>query len=576
MRPSLFRRHRAATRGVILAVAATIVLSYSAHAQDESPVEPSQTSSVTPEFRDRVEVHLGTIDVTVTARNARVVGGLKKEDFVLRVNDEPQEITNFSVYGRQQTFVVGEAADQSSDATQSLNPQRLEPRPHLIVIFIDNENISRPNRNLFIDRLEATVRTRIRPPTRAMVVTNDMGLRRVGGVTSDPDEILASLQGLIGTTTGGSKVSGHTRMVEAQIRELASKGPTGGIFKDQAMAAARMNSAQIDQAVWRSVDTLKTLIRTISGLPGRKDVIYVSDGIPITPGKETLLLVDELFRVREGIQTVSEIDRTGLFLQVVAYARAADVTIHTVDAAGLQPTHSREAESRWRTSTEIETMRRQNYQAPLLFMAGQTGGLAVVNTNQLEKGLEHIGDATSTYYSLGFPLQSPLANRTHNIKVTLAENPGYELHYRPAFRERTVATRVAERTVTGLLLPVGDSQLEVFAEIGKIRQADEDGWVVPVKVNVALDHLTLLPEHGGLVASVSAFAVAGSDGGATSTVHHSNHTIRLPEGRPTRPTSVAIEFEIESNDQAKRLSIGLLDETSGAAGFTVANVEITG
>jgi VWFA-related protein len=576
MRPSLFRRHRAATRGVILAVAATIVLSYSAHAQDESPVEPSQTSSVTPEFRDRVEVHLGTIDVTVTARNARVVGGLKKEDFVLRVNDEPQEITNFSVYGRQQTFVVGEAADQSSDATQSLNPQRLEPRPHLIVIFIDNENISRPNRNLFIDRLEATVRTRIRPPTRAMVVTNDMGLRRVGGVTSDPDEILASLQGLIGTTTGGSKVSGHTRMVEAQIRELASKGPTGGIFKDQAMAAARMNSAQIDQAVWRSVDTLKTLIRTISGLPGRKDVIYVSDGIPITPGKETLLLVDELFRVREGIQTVSEIDRTGLFLQVVAYARAADVTIHTVDAAGLQPTHSREAESRWRTSTEIETMRRQNYQAPLLFMAGQTGGLAVVNTNQLEKGLEHIGDATSTYYSLGFPLQSPLANRTHNIKVTLAENPGYELHYRPAFRERTVATRVAERTVTGLLLPVGDSQLEVFAEIGKIRQADEDGWVVPVKVNVALDHLTLLPEHGGLVASVSAFAVAGSDGGATSTVHHSNHTIRLPEGRPTRPTSVAIEFEIESNDQAKRLSIGLLDETSGAARFTVANVEITG
>ncbi len=571
MRHSL-SSHRISGGRAILVVAIILCLSVPVFAQEENPLEETGSFETTAQFRDSYAVHLGTIDVTVLDKDGVSIPGMTREDFVLLVDGQPHDITNFSAYGK-----VAPPLPELETTTDPADPEPrpLPPliRPQLLVVFIDNENISRPNRNLILNRLENLVRERLRPPVRMMVVTNDMGLRRVGEVSSNPDEIMQSLQSLVGGTTGATKVGSHTRFAERQIRDL-SKPPQTQFKIDQALAAARMNSAQADDAVFRTADTLKTLIRTISGMPGRKDIIYVSDGIPMTPGKSLYLLVDELFRIQQGVQQLREVDRHPLYLQVVAYARAADVTIHAIDATGLQPTHGSNAENQWSTDSSIETVRQENLHEPLWFMTGQTGGELVINSNEMEKGLERIRDATSTYYSLGFPLEAPLSDRVHRIGISLVDDQGYKLRYRTFFREKTVPTQTAERTMTGLLLPVQHNPLGIVAEAGEPRPDGDKRWIVPVKVKSPLGTLTLTPEGDKLVAGLSTFAIAGSQKGATSTVQSSSHRVSVPEGSESKPIVITVDIEVITGAGADTISVGVLDEISGATGFTTAQVAI--
>jgi VWFA-related protein len=548
-------------------------------AQEVDELVPTRSFEVAPEFHDRVEVHLGSVDVTVLdKKTGHAVSGLTREAFALVVDDQPLEISNFSAYGAGGSSISITDTRAPAEAAPEPPPPTPVPRPQLFVFFIDNENLSRFNRNIVLDRLETFVAEHVYPPHRGLVVTNNMGLRRVGEATSNAAEILGSLESLVGSTTGATKVRTHTRFAESRIRELAemrrNSNTTSRLLLDQALSTARMNSAQIDEALVRGLDNLKTLIRTIGGAPGRKDILYVSDGLPMAPGKAMFLLIDELFQTREGIQQTRELERISLFMQVVGYARAADTTVHTIDASGLKAVHGSKADTSWYRSPEVELVRQENYQAPLFFIAEQTGGLAVANTNEIKEGIMQVGGAARTYYSLGFPLEPPLQNRTHKVAIRLLDHPDYVLRYRPVFRERTAATRAAERTMTGLLLVIDDNAIGIVAEAGDARPIDKNQWTIPVLVHAPLSGLTLLPSGEMMTGRVSAFSVAGSDDGAKSTVQHSSQEIRTSAQGLDDVQTITFKIEIHTAKGADRVSVGLLDETSGATGFTVVDVVI--
>ena len=555
---------------------ALVSLSSAALAQEVDDPIFEQWYSVAPEFRERLEVHVGSVDVTVLdKKTGEAVPGLLPDAFVLLVDGEPRVISNFAAYGRSSPPMT--LSDTSAPPSAESEPRQLPIRPQLFVIFIDNENISRANRNIVLNRLESFVREYIYPPHRALVVINNPGLRRVGKPTSDADEILENLESLVGTTTGATKVQAYAGFAETQIRELAARAQNRQnrqIDLDQALATARMNSAQTDEAVLQAVATLKTLIRIVGGAPGKKDVIYVSDGIPRSPGLELFLLVDELFQVRDGIQQTQERDRILLYLQVVAYARAADITVHTIDAAGLQVVHGSKADTAWYRTADYEMMRRENYQAPLFFMADQTGGIAVINTNEIEKGLLQVGGAARTYYSLGFSLESPLQDRTHRVEIRLPDHPDYVLRYRPVFRERTSVTRAAERTMTGLLLDLDDNPLGIVAEVGDAGVVDKKNWMIPVLVHVPLTGLTLFPAGDMMTGRVSIFFVAGSDDGAKSKFQHSSQAVEVLADRVDDIATATFKIEVQTESGTDRISLGVIDETSSVTGYTVVDVAL--
>jgi VWFA-related protein len=159
-----------------------------------------------------------------------------------------------------------------------------------------------------------------------------------------------------------------------------------------------------------SMGALEYIVRGIEPLPGRKSVIFVSEGFDL------------------GIKD-AKVSRTwAAFTRVMDRANRAGVVVYTMDARGLQtagltaeddpqtpkmsmpgngaPTGS-ELSQKVTSSADARHDDLMNTQDTLVYLAQQTGGFAMLNTNDLSGALEKIVADTQGYYLIGFDTALP-------------------------------------------------------------------------------------------------------------------------------------------------------------------------
>jgi len=576
------RRHRGGNSGVretgrhggpavvLLALATcSLTIALQALAQDEAQVEAPAAAL----FQGRHEVNIGSVEVSVVDREGRPVSGLRIEDFALVVDGQLREITNYAEFGGpvEESIIeeVVEKADPPATSPMDISRRTLDSR--FLVIFVDCRNLSIFNRTLVLNRAEEFVRANVRPPGHTMVVTNDTYLRVVCPPTDDPETVLRALGGFKGVGAVPGNIRSVIRFAEDQIYELRQRGRSE-IVRDQAMAVARMTAGQVDQSLVRTVDSLKTLFRSIAGQEGRKAVLYISDGLPMTPGEELFRLIEVLWDYRPALNELPSLQRGPLHEQLANHAIAANITLHTIDARGLMSENTTSAGDRFEQPTGLGWTKIRNYQDSLLYLSQETGGLAVVNSNEFRKGLEEIGTVVSSYYSLGFALETPSRDRLHSVDIDLPEHPQYRLRYRRELVERSRMTRVSDATMAGLLTEPASNRLEIIAGIGEITESEGKTSSAPLKILLPLSTLLRVPAGEGFVARVSSFFVAGNEYGRSETEHLS-HTLRIPANAPD---ALSLVFEIELRKGFNRISVGVLDEQSGETGYAVTEVDVPG
>jgi hypothetical protein len=67
-------------------------------------------------------------------------------------------------------------------------------------------------------------------------------------------------------------------------------------------------------------------------------------------------------------------------------------------------------------------------------IADLTGGFAVVNSNDFDKGLKRIDAETSDYYVLGFYSSNPdPLKKRRNIEIKVKSPTRYDLIYKPTY-----------------------------------------------------------------------------------------------------------------------------------------------
>ena len=70
-------------------------------------------------------------------------------------------------------------------------------------------------------------------------------------------------------------------------------------------------------------------------------------------------------------------------------------------------------------------------QTTLRILAEETGGFAIVNQNDFDKGLKRIDKETSDYYLIGFYSSNPdPLKRSRQIKVNVVGRPGLNVKHR--------------------------------------------------------------------------------------------------------------------------------------------------
>ncbi|HEX6647925.1 MAG TPA: VWA domain-containing protein, partial [Pyrinomonadaceae bacterium] len=192
-----------------------------------------------------------------------------------------------------------------------------------------------------------------------------------------------------------------------------------------------------------SVGTLGAIsyvVRGLSDLPGRKSVLLISDGFKILD--------------RDPMSRTSSNDRTFQKLQqLIDETTRASVVIHTINAKGLQAGGSLRAEDSLASTSNLSGARtpdqvtqalgdRSNdefdLQSGLDYLADETGGMSIHNSNDLAGGIKKVIDDKG-YYLIGYrPDQSTFDPRTgrrtyHHLSLKVLRSGKFNVRMRNGF-----------------------------------------------------------------------------------------------------------------------------------------------
>jgi VWFA-related protein len=531
-------------------------------------------------FLDVSEVTVVNVEVSVTDKNGPVLD-LKPGDFEVYQDGKLQPLTNFALYTRPPAGTPAPQATPTAIPTapaaaapatpESTTPEPPAPpkrTPRFITFYVDNENIMPMNRNRVLRKVVDWVETYLRPPDQAMVVSYQRSLKVLQPFTSDPEEIAAALRMTYKYTGGATDINSSRGRVEDYINDNAGQASALGSAIDQAKGFAR---EQYNTLTF-TVGALRELIGMLTGLPGKKAVIYVSDGLAMTPGLELFYEIQDQFQYPSIISEAREFDATDLFRGLVNTATAADVTFYTIDAKGLESNLGIEAENRYSRSPLAAGIGQQNYQDSLSYMASETGGLAILNANDPTSGLEKIASDFDTYYSLGYRLIPTGQDRVHFIQVKVKGHKDYRLVYRQRFIEKSLPTRIGDRVMSGLAFDLEDNPLDIDLTTGDPAAASNGRWTLPVDVRVPLDKVALIPNGDKLVGYIMVYYAARDTEGKQSDLQHVEHEIDVPvaDYQKTKRDYYTVSAKLLLEPGTYRISVGVRDELTNQAGYALA------
>jgi VWFA-related protein len=202
---------------------------------------------------------------------------------------------------------------------------------------------------------------------------------------------LNSLQAGSGTSVSNNGPPGTDQSAAATFRSIQpgsaeERGPEAGDaalnailihFNQQLMATLTRQEGS------RTIDALRILIRQQAQLPGRKTVLYVSEGLTVPPEQPELLE------------------------SVISEANRANVSFYTVDARGLITFSSTQVAMM--TTNAIRTaeqgganVQQSDLQQNARQLAQGTGGAAMDNSNDLRAPLERVMEDVRSHYEVTF------------------------------------------------------------------------------------------------------------------------------------------------------------------------------
>lgn len=541
-------------------------------------------------FLDSVEVNLVNLEVFVTDRQGNRVDGLTRDDFTVEVDGTPVEITNFHVARPAPTGTADAPASTPAAPTDAPTaalaeaapaPEAAAPqRPMFLTVFVDNLHTRPFNRKRLMEALEPVLAERLAAGDQVMLVAFDRSLKVLNPFTEDPEVIDSSLRRL-------QRMGTHRQVVDTELRTLVAaldrdgrqaQDPAEADSNALAATEVRVDSYQArrEQEALGTFKALRSVILGMAGIPGRKALFYVSDGIPRFPGEELNLLLPGA----ETNQLPSRRRRRDLrpiYRDVVHQANAHEVTLYTFDARGSAPSFSISAEGNVLLGTNFDFTRNANFQEPLMQMAADTGGQVIMNTFNFTGVLEEVVGDFGNYYSIGFP--APTADGSYHDVDVRVKGRGLRVRHREGYLAKNPAARVADRTQSFLLQGWQSNPMGVELQFGEPKKTRRT-WRVPVLIRVPGQAITLIPQDDEMVGRLQLFVAVRDDEGRVSEPTRLERDVRISAtemgqraaGDDAGDLGYAVELEMRPGLQS--LVVGVWDEVGGDESYVYQRVSV--
>ena len=388
----------------------------------------------------KVTTRLVTLDLIATDSKGNPLRDLKPEEVqVFEGRKTPQKIEHFEFFDKLLNAGGSTAAGRNPENTISnqLPLEQLKIPP--TVVLMDSLNTQAPNQQQGRAHMIQLMRS-LPPDTPVAVFVLGSSLRILQGFTSDPALLRVALDQSVSGTTLIKDSRLDTSSTSAYIEDT-----TSGMGANQGLAAQlgevqnfekEEYSGSLDLRAKETLTALTQIGRYLSGIPGRKNLIWVSESFPISMAPDP----DTGNNPFGGSREYTE--------QVRATANAltdAQIAVYPMDVRGLQAQQSLSASqnlSRPQTQmTAPDIANRLNLedidlvqsQGTMAELAQDTGGKACKNTNDISGCLMTALKDGSAYYEMSFyPAGVKWDGRFHKI-VVKTTRPGVKLSYRRGY-----------------------------------------------------------------------------------------------------------------------------------------------
>lgn len=405
-----------------------------------------------------IDVHVVNLPVRVTGRDGQPVTGLTAEDFTLREDGKKVDITNF--------FEV--PARPRSDTAPSDAPVEVASEPSTVVFLIDDFAVDLQNRRLAMGQLRGLIEGGLGDTTDIVLAHYDGTLRIIQQPTRDPGQLLSALDSIAEVNPQGlmrqrERQAYFIRVVEraAEIRDRVRSRvhpADDGLRQLQTLSReVQMEAGRRGGENRNSHLALSSLVEGLAPLPGRKALVYLSEGLSMRPGQAAIDVIqgaiDDIQAVGGG-STSGNIDarsdalgammdsanhrpsrrkkrssRPDELSAVTALATSAQVSIYPWKALGNAGGLGAQVggTAALAASPSALSTLESNLKEALGHMATATGGslgVGVELSNLVDRALEDFGG----YYSLGFSPKHGGDDRYHRLKLKVKRS-GVDVWY---------------------------------------------------------------------------------------------------------------------------------------------------
>ena len=420
--------------------------------------------------------------VSVTDKSGNPVHALTAKDFTITENGVPQQIRFFEEQQLPEKTEppLPRSSNEQIHLYDKLTPTQIMPEVpgsnrfrnrRLLALYFDMTSMPPADQSRALTAAEKFIRTQITAADMVAILRYSGGAVDVlQDFTGDRSRLLSILQTMVIGEREGFDESGND-----------ASTPDAGLAFGQ--DDAEFNIFNTD----RQLAALETAAKMLAPLQQKKSLIYFASGLKLNGlNNQAQLHATENAALRAGV-SFWPIDARGL----VAEPPMGDATKGSPGTISMYSGASAQA-----LATNFQLS-----QDTLYALASDTGGKALLDYNDLTRGIVNAQHAVSSYYIIGYySTLTAREGRFRRVKVTLNEKIAAKLDYRQGyyadkeFSKFTAADR--ERQLEDALMqpnPITDLTIAMEVDYFQLNRAE---YFVPIIVKIPGRELALAKRRG--------------------------------------------------------------------------------
>jgi len=413
------------------------------------------------QFSLQVNTQLVVQTVTVKDNTGKTVEGLTAGDFTVTEDGVPQTISVFDFQRLEDTPAAQPATPIQARPPASGNSQYQDRR--LLVLFFDQTTSAPSDQLRSFAAAVKFIRTEMQAPDLVMIMTFSKGaVRTLQEFTNNRDQLLETLQKLM------------------YPEDDDNTTPDNGAFGQD---AGEFNIFNTD----RQLAALQTAATMLRPFKERKSIVYFASGLRLNGTDNQAQLRATINAAIRANVSFYPVDARGL----VASAPLGDATRQSPGGIGV-----------FSGTTAMATITNfQRSQDSLFALAEDTGGKALLDSNDLAAGIVQAQQAITSYYVIGYyPTNTSVDGKFRRIKIALKDGLQAKLDYRQGyfapkqFSKFTAADK--ERQLEEALMlgdPITDLTIAMEVNYFQLNRAE---YFVPITVKIPGSELVLARRGG--------------------------------------------------------------------------------